>query len=649
MLAGYHGPTLGGVKREKYFPTVPERKLPVVVAATGMKNAANKQSTPPGIGRGAQDGAMLPRLVDQGSKIDFGTISPPKEPEQAWQALPKVPVVTLKKMYSSFKSSSAPADPGENLNTLMGHDVPGPLPWQTRNFRSSTMLRCVPIARRHQDMFAGHSFSIAKTRPVAFHTDRYMWDPSKLPSAEEELQQSRDKSGTNLTVTGLSPLLAQKERFEKELREMEEIRGQKRKREVIPHRLRFNMSMEGRPAEYTERYDIAAEVQKLKSIILPPAAKETYMGRGFRFPEDHFTKRPPIVREPKVPAPPVNSRLSQPEDGDLRESKVRRQVTIRTPRRPTRDIPSELSDQESLDSAIGGRVKKETMRPSRRPLESAPPPEPPPPIPEPPVEQSASDQEPEEKELEPQPGPAPLPPTVDPEPEPAEAQMEIQSVSLAGDVAEDKLDEGEEQMEMEPSITTASPEKDVSSNLLQTTKLSRLVSETEKAMYERQFKKLDTDKDGHITFAEMKTQMPENLSKAQSKYVKQVYDITSSSTFFGLEEFISLSLLCETMSRVGNTMREMYEQIDFGALSESISQYVELFSSVDRQQTGSITMNSLQGILSTTLGRDLQSDQRLQAQIYSALEKIEHSPVTYMEYMAYIPYFLYLEGMSGAS
>ncbi|XP_078583083.1 uncharacterized protein LOC144865886 isoform X2 [Branchiostoma floridae x Branchiostoma japonicum] len=628
MLAGYHGPTLGGVKREKVFPTVSERKLPVVVTATGMKNAANNQSAPPGNGRGAQEGAMLPRLVDQGSKIDFGTISPPKEPEQAWQALPKVPVVTLKKMYSSFKSSSAPADPSENLNTLMGHDVPGPLPWQTRNFRSSTMLRCVPIARRHQDMFAGHSFSIAKTRPVAFHTDRYMWDPSKLPSAEE---------------------LAQKERFEKELREMEEIRGQKRKREVVPHRLRFNMSMEGRPAEYTERYDIAAEVQKLKTIILPPAAKETYMGRGFRFPEDHFTKRPPVVREPKVPAPPVNSRLSQPEDGDLRESKVRRHVTIRTPRRPTRDIPSELSDQESLDSAIGGRVKKDTMRPSRRPLESAPPPEPPPPIPEPAVEQSASDHEPEEREPEPQPEPAPLPPMVEPEPEPAEAQMEIQSVSLAGDVAEDKLDEGEEQMDMEPSIATASPEKDVSSNLLQTTKLSRLVSETEKAMYERQFKKLDTDKDGHITFAEMKTQMPENLSKAQSKYVKQVYDITSSSTFFGLEEFISLSLLCETMSRVGNTMREMYEQIDFGALSESITQYVELFSSVDRQQTGSITMNSLQGILSTTLGRDLQSDQRLQAQIYSALEKIEHSPVTYMEYMAYIPYFLYLEGMSGAS
>ncbi|XP_078662765.1 uncharacterized protein LOC144906416 isoform X2 [Branchiostoma floridae x Branchiostoma belcheri] len=628
MLAGYHGPTQGGVKSEKFFPTVSERKLPIVVAATGMKNAANKQSTPPQTGRGAQDGAMLPRLVDQGSKFDFGTISPPKEPEQAWQALPKVPVVTLKKMYSSFKSSSAPADPNDNLNTLMGHDVPGPLPWQTRNFRSSTMLRCVPIARRHQDMFAGHTFSIAKTRPVAFHTDRYMWDPSRLPSAEE---------------------LAQKERFEKELREMEEIRGQKRKREVVPHRLRFNMSMEGRPAEYTERYDIAAEVQKLKTIILPPAAKETYMGRGFRFPEDHFTKRPPIVREPKVPAPPVNSRLSQPEDGDLRESKVRRQVTIRTPRRPTRDIPSELSDQESLDSAIGGRVKKETMRPSRRPLESAPPAEPPPPIPEPPVEQSASDHEPEDREEEPKPEPAPLPPAVEPEPEPAEAQMEIQSVSLAGDVAEDRVDEGEEQMDMEPSIISASPEKDVSSNLLQTSKLSRLVSETEKAMYERQFKKLDTDKDGHITFAEMKTQMPENLSKAQSKYVKQVYDITSSSTFFGLEEFISLSLLCETMSRVGNTMREMYEQIDFGGLSESISQYAELFSSVDRQQTGSITMNSLQGILSTTLGRDLQSDQKLQAQIYSALEKIEHSPVTYMEYMAYIPYFLYLEGMSGAS
>ncbi|KAK3593879.1 hypothetical protein CHS0354_011483 [Potamilus streckersoni] len=134
---------------------------------------------------------------------------------------------------------------------------------------SSTLLKKVPIPRRHMDTFGGYGYEVGAKKGVILHTDRYQW----------EGYRSLD-------------FMNQRERLQAEFEYMEKLRGIKRRREVMPHRSNLDLLMGGKKMEFCERFEIQREIQKLKSLILPQNARDLYHGRGFRLPEDHNSMKP---------------------------------------------------------------------------------------------------------------------------------------------------------------------------------------------------------------------------------------------------------------------------------------------------------------------------------------------------------------------
>ncbi|KAK3096665.1 hypothetical protein FSP39_002234 [Pinctada imbricata] len=146
---------------------------------------------------------------------------------------------------------------------------PEPVPYQPQNFMSSTLLKKVPIPKRHLDSFGGYEYTLGSKRGVILHTDRYQWDAVK-------------------SLEGMS----QRDRLRAELEYMERLRGIKRRREMLPHRAQLDLLMGGKKVEFSERFDIQREIQKLKSLIMPQNARDLFHGRGFQLPDQHSSLKP---------------------------------------------------------------------------------------------------------------------------------------------------------------------------------------------------------------------------------------------------------------------------------------------------------------------------------------------------------------------
>lgn len=52
----------------------------------------------------------------------------------------------------------------------------------------------------------------------------------------------------------------------------------------------------------------------------------------------------------------------------------------------------------------------------------------------------------------------------------------------------------------------------------------------------------------HLLFSQLQTQLPQQFTQSQEKFIKLVYELTSSSTFFGIDEFMTMSYLTNTVT-----------------------------------------------------------------------------------------------------
>ncbi|XP_006820082.1 uncharacterized protein LOC102804975 [Saccoglossus kowalevskii] len=101
-----------------------------------------------------------------------------------------------------------------------------------------------------------------------------------------------------------------------------------------------------------------------------------------------------------------------------------------------------------------------------------------------------------------------------------------------------------------------------------------------------------------------------------------------------------MTVMCldENMVNQDNILKQAYDNLDFSKLQDDITHFVELFGSVDRRQMGSISTESLQGILSTALDQEIKDS--TYKQILYDLGKDQNSSIDKMEFLADIPYFL---------
>lgn len=188
-----------------------------------------------------------------------------------------------------------------------------------------------------------------------------------------------------------------------------------------------------------------------------------------------------------------------------------------------------------------------------------------------------------------------------------------------------------------------SPVKAATPNPLKGSELSHLLPEEKRDELKKTFQKLDTDADGHLMYQQIKSQLPPQMSVQQERFLKQVYDITSSSTFFGVDEFMTMSTLTKKVQDLKSEAADSFGNLDFALLHDQIIKYVDLFQSVDRIHSGKISLESLQEVLSAALETDLSADDTNWNKILETVDPDEGAKISKIEFLAHIPYFLSLK------
>ncbi|XP_052708360.1 uncharacterized protein LOC128183410 isoform X11 [Crassostrea angulata] len=522
---------------------------------------------------------------------------------------------------------------------------PEPVPYQPQNFMSSTLLKKVPIPKRHLDSFGGYEYSLGSKRGVILHTDRYQWDAPK-------------------SFEGMS----QRDRLRAELEYMERLRGIKRRREMLPHRAQLDLLMGGKKVEFSERFDIQREIQKLKSLIMPQNARDLFHGKGFHLPDEHSSLRPrraPMLdydsdEDTSVPSSHRLGKQAVDPDTGLPRSRLRQNIG-QLPRIVNKNIigssesPLLLAREKRTVDQIKARIsipagmspaylkRSRTNVPSKM---------------DPMVNRSTT-LPPNDRQLNlstrndavkrveiPSAGALPKSRGT----EKPEAMVDPDTNPLQIDNLKENLPEEDvaalERIESRLSGRSKlidSPVKAATPNPLKGSELSHLLPEEKRDELKKTFQKLDTDADGHLMYQQIKSQLPPQMSVQQERFLKQVYDITSSSTFFGVDEFMTMSTLTKKVQDLKSEAADSFGNLDFALLHDQIIKYVDLFQSVDRIHSGKISLESLQEVLSAALETDLSADDTNWNKILETVDPDEGAKISKIEFLAHIPYFLSLK------
>lgn len=495
---------------------------------------------------------------------------------------------------------------------------PEPVPYQPQNFMSSTLLKKVPIPKRHLDSFGGYEYSLGSKRGVILHTDRYQWDAPK-------------------SFEGMS----QRDRLRAELEYMERLRGIKRRREMLPHRAQLDLLMGGKKVEFSERFDIQREIQKLKSLIMPQNARDLFHGKGFHLPDEHSSLRPrraPMLdydsdEDTSVPSSHRLGKQAVDPDTGLPRSRLRQNIG-QLPRIVNKNIigmsPAYLKrSRTNVPSKMDPMVNRSTtLPPNDRQL-------------------NLSTRNDAVKRVE-IPSAGALPKSRGTEK--PEAMVDPDTNPLQIDNLKENLPEEDvaalERIESRLSGRSKlidSPVKAATPNPLKGSELSHLLPEEKRDELKKTFQKLDTDADGHLMYQQIKSQLPPQMSVQQERFLKQVYDITSSSTFFGVDEFMTMSTLTKKVQDLKSEAADSFGNLDFALLHDQIIKYVDLFQSVDRIHSGKISLESLQEVLSAALETDLSADDTNWNKILETVDPDEGAKISKIEFLAHIPYFLSLK------
>ncbi|XP_030844337.1 uncharacterized protein LOC100889159 isoform X3 [Strongylocentrotus purpuratus] len=591
----------------------------------------------------------LPRLLQPREEL-----APPSGRDNDKALKPSLPLVRR----SRYKRSGTPPDPDRD-QLASRFNVKDSLPYQACNFRSSTLMKSVSIQKKKdQSPLAIKSipFPLSKQRAVPIHTQPFLWSQVEESDKPQEGQSLPEK------------FLAEKER-------LFNVRGQKRRMAHPLHRQKYSdLHIGGHSHGLSNKLDWREEYDKVKNAVLPTEAQELFLGRGLTFPSSHGTNvrkqkwQERIKQEAALPssAPPsVSNYKASPPAKDATPRKqsitappVARQRTERdvdpqhvpftvhrTPVKPKvnrRDLRQDDSGVSTADGSTvrgsrasggqrsqcghggGQRVERVKKVGSREEIADVPV-----------VTERTEERMEIEERLQEEPVDDPEHITLD------QPDDETNDISLPRPDSEMDIDEPlEDSAPVGPVLEEPYTPKPPSRNPLMSADLHLNMSDEKRDALALKFTKLDSDKDGHITFKELETTFPENLSRPQQRYIKEAYELVSASTFFGLEEFVTISCLCERLAKLTGPVRDAFEKVNQSMLQQNITQFVVMFSTVDRQQTGCISLASFQELLGTLLNKDLASDTRLFSEILSTIGKNGSLSIDKIEYLVFIPYFL---------
>ncbi|CAL1534976.1 unnamed protein product [Lymnaea stagnalis] len=581
----------------------------------------------------------------------------------------------------SHQSSHADHSALDNLDYEPNPNIPS---YQPAQFMSSTILKKLPISKRHLDTFGGYDYGILSKRGVMLHTDRYQLDLFK--SMDSMNQRDRLQAGAEY---------------------IDAIRGTRRRREMVPHRAKFDLMMGGKHIDFEERFDIAREIQKLKAIAMPQHAKDLYHGRGIHLPSHHMSVHPrhpmpndiedevsasdpapfhhlphrvsdlvhnelpnmyrdltnfgrgvasrglpPLKKQPQLPSITPrsehagyhrqNAAFPDGSAGDARISMFQERRTVSNlsarlgfPARLHRDVlaltrahtqlsPPDTRDQNTHSQptkfvAKGKAEQLGTKTSSNRTDAKG--------HPKVTDKELASQDYKRSKEIN------EILEEVQPIVEDPSSGMD--SVSLPNRQSES----GEDKQVIEPDdgVRMDAP------NPLKGSDLMGSVPPEEQEQLRQAFQRLDTDSDGHLKYNQLKTQLPKVFTEQQEKFTEEVYNLTNSGTFFGVDEFMIMNRLSKTVESLTGRASEAFAPLDFTTLQQELMKYLGQFQDFDTGGTGKISVDSLRNILSNTISSRLSADEILWDNVLESITLDYSAQVSKVVYIAHIPLFLSLE------
>ncbi|KAL8595363.1 hypothetical protein ACOMHN_020116 [Nucella lapillus] len=486
------------------------------------------------------------------------------------------------------------------------------------------------------------------------HTDRYQYEALK-------------------SLEGLN----QRDRLLAELAYLEDLRSIRRRREMVPHRVQLDLFLGGKKLGYEERFDIKREIQRLKAMVMPSRARDLFHGKGIQLPATHLSVLPRPSRGPgedsdseedfRISAPASLQRtMGASYNVDLPSPTFERQISLtlgdvphassvvrnKRPRLPSisknqtprggavRDDTSLSASQASghQTSRSAAWVEEQNQLLSR-PL---------------PATTTTTKEKEKETKQQPQPeepapssqGPAALSggltgPSASEDVSPGPAVQTQQSASSRGGGPGGQnvqIVDGDAHSADTPDVPPVSH----TPNPLKAGMFMD-VSEEQKFTLRQTFQRLDTDMDGHLQYHQLKSQLPKEFSRQQEWFVKQVYEITSSSgAFFGVDEFLMMTQLTNRVASLTGQAQESYGKIDFDTLEGCIIKY-DLFQQGDSSQRGWISADSLRQLLGQSQDKPAPEEtSRLWNTILDSLSLDYASRVNRIEYLAHIPLFMTL-------
>ncbi|XP_051785044.1 uncharacterized protein LOC114663896 isoform X2 [Erpetoichthys calabaricus] len=177
--------------------------------------------------------------------------------------------------------------------------------------------------------------------------------------------------------------------------------------------------------------------------------------------------------------------------------------------------------------------------------------------------------------------------------------------------------------------------------------MSKELSYKEQLHLEMKFRHLWGKNFGKIPFHILQSSFSTKLTTSQLLFIKKVYEMTCCSSTFGLEECMVLHSLSTFIGKLSTKLQFTYDNLNPETCENGMVKYMSLFCSIDRQKKGFISIASLQQILEAGLELDLSNHHRaLWGQMLTDLQLEETEPVSRLQYLAYIPFFLSLENGS---
>ncbi|KAK2169532.1 hypothetical protein LSH36_9g14034 [Paralvinella palmiformis] len=192
----------------------------------------------------------------------------------------------------------------------------------------------------------------------------------------------------------------------------------------------------------------------------------------------------------------------------------------------------------------------------------------------------------------------------------------------------------------EDTAPLPTPDKEPKPKLLQGINANTNLGDKDIEEIKVKYQTLPHAEDGKLEFDQIKSHLPADLNPAQEQYMKKVYEMSISGGNFKEEDFVSVYSLSKKISTLNGTPLEAFNTLDETKLEGIIAKFGELFETVDRQQTGRITITSLREILNNALESDAMTS--ILDIIIPVIDPENEGSVGKLDYLAFVPYFLSL-------